>query len=150
MKPGKVRPLALAIIRHNGRILVAEGYDSVKGGYFYRPLGGGIDFGETGAETVVRELREEIGAELRDPRYLGTLENLFTYEGRRGHEIIMLYEATLADPAFYDQDTMESHEDDGTAFTAVWKPLADFGPGRPPLYPDGLLELLSGGAEAGG
>jgi len=150
MKPGKVRPLALAIIRHNRRSLVAEGYDSVKAEHYYRPLGGAIEFGESAAETVVRELREEIGAELRDPRYLGTLENIFTYDGQRGHEIIMLYEAALADPASYAQESFESREDDETEFRAVWKPLADFGPGRPPLYPDGLLELLSAAAEGKG
>jgi hypothetical protein len=33
-------------------------------------------------------------------------------------------------------------EDDGSLFRAVWKPLSDFHNGGPPLYPDGLLELL--------
>ena len=150
MKPGKIRPLALAIIIHNGRILVAEGYDTVKEQHFYRPLGGGIDFGEHGADTVARELREEIAAELADVRYLGAVENIFTFNGRRGHEVILLYTATLADPALYTRETMESHEDDGTAFTAVWKPLADFGPGAPPLYPDGLLDLLKTSVERKG
>jgi hypothetical protein len=30
----------------------------------------------------------------------------------------------------------------GQKFCAVWKRLDDFGDGRPPVYPDGLLELL--------
>jgi ADP-ribose pyrophosphatase YjhB (NUDIX family) len=150
MKPGKIRPLALAVVVHEGRILVAEGYDTFKERLFYRPLGGGIDFGERGADTVVRELREELDAELQNPRYLGALENIFTYEGQRGHEIILLYSGAFADPAFYARERLDSHEDDGTAFTAVWKPLADFGPGGPPLYPDGLLELISATAERKG
>jgi NADH pyrophosphatase NudC (nudix superfamily) len=70
MKPGKVRPLAIGVFRHKGRILAAEGYDRVKKQTFYRPLGGKIEFGETGAEAVARELLEEIGAAVTDLRYL--------------------------------------------------------------------------------
>ena len=36
----------------------------MKGQIFYRPLGGVIEFGERGAETVARELKEEIGADV--------------------------------------------------------------------------------------
>ena len=32
--------------------------------------------------------------------------------------------------------------DDGIPFTACWKRLDEFGDGRPPLYPDGLKDLL--------
>lgn len=46
MKPQTIRPLAICVFRHAGRILVAEGTDEVKGETFYRPLGGAIEFGE--------------------------------------------------------------------------------------------------------
>lgn len=85
MKPGKVRPLAICVFRRGDSILVAEGHDRVKRQTFYRPLGGRIEFGERAAETVARELREEIQQEVRDLRYLGTLENIFTYEGQPGN-----------------------------------------------------------------
>ena len=49
--PG-IRPIALAIIRDQGRILVFEGRDPLKPETFYRPLGGGIEFGERGAEAL--------------------------------------------------------------------------------------------------
>ena len=42
----KIRPLALCIFLHQNKILVAEGYDPKKNQIFYRPLGGGIEFGE--------------------------------------------------------------------------------------------------------
>ena len=61
MKAGKIRPLAICVFLHQGRILVSVGYDSVKKQTFYRPLGGKIEFGEPSAETVRRELMEEIG-----------------------------------------------------------------------------------------
>lgn len=144
MKPGKIRPLAICIFRRGDRIFAAEGYDDVKGQTFYRPLGGKIEFGEHSAQTIVRELREEIGAEVTALRYLGTLENIFTYNGQHGHEIVLVYDGAFADPALYKVDALEGREDDGDLlFIARWMPLDAFrGDDAPPLYPDGLLDLI--------
>jgi 8-oxo-dGTP pyrophosphatase MutT (NUDIX family) len=142
MKPGKIRPIAICVIRNGARILVAEGYDHVKQQFFYRPLGGAIEFGEQGADAVVREMREEVGAELRNLRFLGTIENIFTYNGEQGHEIVLVYEADFTERAIYDRPSIEAYEDDGAPFKALWKPLDEFD-GRAPLYPDGLLDFLA-------
>jgi 8-oxo-dGTP pyrophosphatase MutT (NUDIX family) len=144
MKPNKIRPLAICVFWHEGRILAAKGYDSIKKQPFYRPLGGAIEFGETSAETVVRELREEIDAEVNDLRFLGTLENIFTYNGQKGHEIILIYDGAFVDESLYRQNVIEGREDgDEPLFTAYWMALDDFrGKHAHPLYPTGLLELL--------
>lgn len=149
MKPGKIRPLAICVFRHNQHVLAAEGYDRVKRQMFYRPLGGRIEFGETGAQTVARELREEIQAEVADVRYLGTLENLFVYNGLAGHEIVLVYDGALVDKTWYERETIEGREDEeNLLFVARWLALdALRAPGAPPLYPHGLLELLD---QAGG
>jgi 8-oxo-dGTP pyrophosphatase MutT (NUDIX family) len=136
-----IRPIAICVCHDGGRILVAEGHDSQKGQTFYRPLGGTIEFGERGDETVQREFREELSAELTEVRYLGMLENIFTYEGQRGHEIVLVYDGRLTDFHFYEKETIMGDEF-GHSFKAVWKWLDEFGPGKPPVYPDGLLELL--------
>ncbi|MGH2403262.1 MAG: NUDIX domain-containing protein [bacterium] len=81
MKSNTIRPLAICVFRDGENILVAEGTDDIKGETFYRPLGGAIEFGEYARDTLVREMREEIGAEITDLRYLGALENVFTYMG---------------------------------------------------------------------
>jgi 8-oxo-dGTP pyrophosphatase MutT (NUDIX family) len=141
MREEKIRPIAICICRDGDRILVAEGHDSKKGQTFYRPLGGTIEFGERGEETVRREFREEIGTDVSEVRYLGMLENIFIYEGRRGHEIVLVYDGRLSDRSVYEKDTIQGNEL-GTPFKAVWKRLDEFGPGRPPVYPDGLLELM--------
>ena len=138
--PG-IRPIALAIIRDQGRLLVFEGRDPLKPETFYRPLGGGIEFGERGAEALAREMREEIGAEIANVRYLGTIENLFTHLGEPGHEICLMYEADLVDHTFYERRAIEGLDAE-EPLLALWKPLTDFGPGRPPLYPDGLIEFM--------
>jgi len=143
MQSGVIRPLAIGIFRHDGKILVGEGYDSVKAQTFYRPLGGKIEFGERGIETLYRELREELQAEIADVRYLGTLESIFVCDGRPGHQIVMVYEARFVTPEFYNGEVVSGVEDDGTPFRAVWFSLAEFKAGAAPLYPDGLLELIS-------
>ena len=81
MKKNKIRPLAICVFQNNNRILVAEGYDPVKKDTFFRPLGGGIEFGEKSEDTVRRELMEEINAEVGELWYLGTLENIFMFNG---------------------------------------------------------------------
>ena len=86
-------------------------------------------------------VQEEIAAELTEVRYLGTLENIFTYEGIRGHEIVLVYDGRLADFHFYEKESFQGDEV-GNPFKAVWKWLDEFGPGKPPLYPDGLMELV--------
>lgn len=141
MRQENIRPIALCVCRDGDRILVAEGRDSKKNQTFYRPLGGTIEFGESGAEAVRREFQEEIGAELTGIEYLGTLENIFVYEGRHGHEIALIYDARLADTSLYQKEVIPANEF-GQPFKAVWKRLEEFGPGKAPVYPDGLLELL--------
>ena len=146
MNNRSIRPLALGILwrsrGHDNELLVFEACDHVKDETYYRPLGGGIEFGEHGQEALRREFREEIGVELASARYLATLENVFTCNGQRGHEIVLLYEVTLADRSLYEQETFEVREETET-LTARWMPLRIFQKGGPPLYPDGLLELLT-------
>ncbi|RLC90981.1 MAG: NUDIX hydrolase [Chloroflexi bacterium] len=139
----RIRPLALGIVWRGDELLVFEGYDHSKDETFYRPLGGGIKFGEHGRQALRREFREELGVELTDVRYLATTENIFTCNGQRGHEIILLYEATLANPSFYERETFEVHEE-CELLTACWMPLRKVQADGLLLYPDGLLELLTG------
>lgn len=138
-----IRPVAICIVRRGEEILVFEARDETRDLTFYRPLGGGIDFGERSDGAVRRELQEEIGAELADLQLLTILENVFEFEGKASHEIVFVYEATFADPALYDRETFVVTEETGT-LPGVWRPLADFDMTSTPLYPDGLLEFLRG------
>ena len=137
-----IRPLALCVFRRDdGRILVAPGYDPVKKQRFYRPLGGEIEFGERAEDTARREIREELNAGIDDLRFLGAFENLFTYLGQAGHELIWLFEASFADPAMYLKDVIEADEG-GAKFEVHWVALDTFENNVAPLYPEGLLALL--------
>ena len=142
-KKKRIRSIAVCVFRRGDRIFVAEGYDSHKRETFYRPLGGGIKFGERAADTIHRELMEEIDAEVSDVRYLGTLENIFVYEGEPGHQIALVFDGRFNDPTMNDDEyTVEGREDNDLLFTATWKSLDFFRDGKAPLYPDGLLTLL--------
>ncbi len=136
------RPVAIAIVRRGERILVFPVPDHVKNVTGYRPPGGTIEFGETGAEAVVREIDEELGVEIVEPSYIGTLENIFRYLGDTGHELVRVYSARFADVSLYERPDFACIEANGVPFRCVWKPISDFD--REPLYPSGLLELIRG------
>ena len=139
MKEEKIRPTAICVCSHQGHILVTEYVE--KGRLYYRPVGGGIDFGERGQETVRREFREELGADLENVRYLGLLENIYTYDGRRFHQLVLVYDGRLSDANLYTLEAIFGDEL-GQAFKAVWMRLDEFGPGKAQVYPEGLLALL--------
>jgi 8-oxo-dGTP pyrophosphatase MutT (NUDIX family) len=142
MKPGKVRATAICLIQHAGRLLVTQYHDDIKQNTYYRPLGGAIEFGEYGAETIKRELMEEIQAPVENIQYAGIRENIFTSNGQKGHQIMLVYTGDLADPRFFDQPVILAHEDDGQEFKVVWIPVEEFRQGQAIIYPDGILDLL--------
>ncbi len=136
------RPLAICLFTRGDKTLVAEYTDRVKREKFFRHIGGGIEFGETAAQTIARETREELNADVCAVRYLFTLENIFTYQGVPGHEIVLVYDGAFADESLYARATLNGHDtlDD---FTAFWKTLDELRRDPRPLYPSGLLERLS-------
>ena len=141
MPSHQIRPLALCVFHHEGRILVNEIHDPVKDQTFGRPLGGGIEFGETSAQAIEREIREELGLEITNLRLIGTLENIFTHLGTPGHEIVQVYDGTFVDRSAYGKPCLPGRECDGVPFNACWRGRAHFSE-HLPLYPNGLTELL--------
>ncbi len=141
MFENKIRPIAICVFHHRGRILVAEGVDTRKGRTFYRPLGGTIEFGERAEDTIRRELLEELNAQVQDLRYLGALENIFEYEGHRGHEIVLVFDGSFVNEELYEAESLVGHEF-GAAFKVLWIQTTGRSDDDPPVYPDGLLDLL--------
>ncbi|MCR6492860.1 NUDIX domain-containing protein [Cellulomonas sp. P24] len=134
------RPLAVAVIRHprTGAIFVDETTEPGTGRVHHRAVGGGIEFGELAAQTLVRELREEYGIQVTVGAQLGVLENLFVYQGQAGHELVVVHEAEFASSEDYSVERTPCNDDPDTVGT--WRPRE----GSPyPLYPDGLDNLMS-------
>jgi len=140
-KPGEIRVLALGIINKGDRTFISEGYDPVKQQTFYRAMGGGVDFGETSFQALQREFQEEIQAELTNIHYLGCIENLFTFNGKQGHEILQVYECDFVDPKFYELENLVFAEGERQK-TALWVEISRFKSGELKLVPEQFLEYL--------
>ncbi|WP_040979518.1 NUDIX hydrolase [Oceanobacillus jeddahense] len=143
MRKGTIRPIAICLFKKDETILVAEGYDSVKENFFYRPIGGGIEFGEKSSDTLIREAKEELDADIANLQFLGTIENIFTFDGETGHEIVQVYDGEFIDKSIYDQSVLLVKEDDGKIHHAMWKPLSAFQNGKLCLVPEALYNLLT-------
>lgn len=139
----RIRPLALCVFHHQGRILVNIFKDPITQQTLSRPLGGGIDFGERASDAVIREIDEELGQSIHDVRLLGSLESLFTYNGKPGHEIVQVFDARFDDASLYQQPWLEGRESDGSPFRAKWCNSAELTRDYP-LVPQGLLDMLRG------
>jgi ADP-ribose pyrophosphatase YjhB (NUDIX family) len=123
-----IRPIAICVFRHRGKILVSEGIDVVKKNRYARPLGAGIETGETSAEAIIREVREEIREEITHLTLLGVLENIFSLNGAPRHEIVFVYDAAFVDHSVYTRSEVPIREPgwDSWDSPAIWRSLDSF------------------------
>lgn len=140
--PARIRAIAIAIILNQDRLLVFEGYNLETKAAYWRPLGGGIEFGERGEDALRRELHEEIGQEIANIEYIETIENLYTLDGVPGHELVRIYSARLVDERAYRQSWV-IEEPGELPQQAYWKSLAELAEKPELLKPEGLWQLLT-------
>jgi 8-oxo-dGTP pyrophosphatase MutT (NUDIX family) len=130
----KIRILALAVLqRQDGRILLEKGKDTVKNEVFYRPMGGGVEFGERGEETLIREFYEEIGKSIGIEGFLGTVENIFEWQGKPGHQIILFYKCKFLNLEDYKIEHIPRV--DGNPSHSYWKSVAEIEAEQALLHP---------------
>lgn len=134
----QIRPIALGLAIKNNKVLVSEGYDKVKDQTFYRCLGGGIEFLEKSDEALKREFKEEIGADVTVKDFLGLEENIFTFNGKNGHELIFIYTVDVKDCDYKDEYTIIDEVDS----FAKWMDIEQFKSGKEILYPTAVIEYL--------
>jgi uncharacterized protein (DUF1330 family)/ADP-ribose pyrophosphatase YjhB (NUDIX family) len=136
-----VRPVATAVVRRADSLLVWEDRNPQTGEVVCVPLAGGIEFGETGAEAIARELREEIAATVTRTDYLGAIEDIYDWGGEKRHELYLVYDVDLARRELYDADEVPVVEPDRTEYVARWRSLDEFRRDAR-LVPEGLLDLI--------
>ncbi|MEO6020082.1 MAG: NUDIX domain-containing protein [Knoellia sp.] len=102
---------------------------------FHRLIGGGVVFGETTRDAAVREVREELGADLSKPVLLGVLESKFEVDRVPAHEIAFVYTGRL-DPSNTVPPEGGMFADNGLPMAVEWRHLDD-PHGSIPLYPSG-------------
>ena len=137
------RVVSLGVVFRDECILVQElsGRHSKGTGTHYRPIGGTIEYGEKSIDTVMREFDEEIGMAVEVIKYLGCIENIFTFDGQTGHDIDWVYAVRPTDKRLYSNDSFRVTEGDNVG-VAKWIPIEAFRIGNLVLYPDGIINLL--------
>lgn len=136
-----IRVLSLGIVKQDDRILLSQGFDPSKQQNFYRALGGGVNFGETSREALVREFQEEIQAEITNIKYLGCLENIFIFNDKQGHEIIQIYQCDFVDRRFYQTEVIRFREADREK-TALWLDIRQCKSGQLRVVPEQFVEYI--------
>jgi NAD+ diphosphatase len=66
----RIAPAVIVLVRRGSEALLARGARFP--GAFYSTLAGFVEIGESLEETIAREVREEVGIEVRAPRYFGS------------------------------------------------------------------------------
>ena len=88
MNEKHIETIARGVCIRNGKILLCLPKDR---SYSYLP-GGHIEFGETGREALVREMKEETGLDATAGDLLGVVESSFVQKGEKHCEINLIYE----------------------------------------------------------
>ena len=132
-KPGMIHVKAMCLITHEGKILATRGQDNVKNELFYRLIGGGVHYCEDARDAITREVREELMSELDNVQFLGVVQNIFTYQGKPGHEIIFLYTGELERTELFEETEIPIV--DHPATKAVWISIESVLASQVRLYP---------------
>ena len=78
---------AVGIIKYNNQIL----FQKKQNDKYWALPGGKISVGETGEETLKRELEEEIGINCEIEKVHSVIENFFTFDNQKFHQYIFCY-----------------------------------------------------------
>ena len=135
----EIRPIVLGVAIKDNKLLVGEGFDKVKNQTFYRPLGGGIEFLEKSDEALKREFLEEINISIDIGKFLGLSENIFTYQGKNAHEMVLYYTIKISDEDYKEEYIVN---DDHGQSRAIWVDISEFKNNNKILYPEEILNYF--------
>ena len=119
-----IEVIARGVCVVDGKVLLCR----AKGGKTTYLPGGHVEFGETGRQALVREIREEMGLDSRTGAFLGVVENSFMQHGKPHAEVNLVYELALDAPEPRSLEDWIEFE---------WRPLSDLGD----LLPEAFRKL---------
>lgn len=135
----EIRPIVLGIVKRDDKILVSKGYDKIKNEIFYRSIGGGIEFLENSKDALKREFKEELNIDINVGDFLGISENIFTYNGRNAHELILFYNVDISDLNYKEKYHII---DDNCETDAMWINIDKFINKELKIYPEEVFKYL--------
>ena len=135
----EIRPIVLGLAIKDNKLLVSEGFDNIKNQTFYRCLGGGIEFLEKSSDALKREFLEELNINIIVKDFLGMSENIFTYEGKNAHELVLFYSIIFSSEDYRDEYIVN---DDDRQSKAIWIDIEDFKNGKKILYPKEVFNYI--------
>jgi ADP-ribose pyrophosphatase YjhB (NUDIX family) len=101
------RPSVYAIVVHHGKILLTKQH-----GTYHLP-GGVVEFGETLQHAVAREVQEETGIVVTDPKLVDCISGYFTWsDGKKDYhsQTILLFYQCMFSGGELSMDGMEEDE----------------------------------------
>jgi len=110
------------VLIHNGKILLQHEVD----GTIYALPGGHVAFGETSAEALVREYKEETGADIQPGRLIWVDESFWKWGEKDAHHICFYHLLSVrnANGMPLDGNFMSLKSNDST-LCLEWVPLAE-------------------------
>ena len=127
------------VLIHENKLLVQRGINDTD----YALTGGQVKFGETSAETVVREYKEEMGAVVLADRLIWVEESFWKWGQRDCHTICHYHLLKLKNPAQIPLDgTFKSSENDESRLLFTWIPLFELTGFQETIYPVFIKEKI--------
>jgi 8-oxo-dGTP diphosphatase len=130
----EIEVISRALAISDGRVLLCK---NLKHGYFYLP-GGHVEFGETAAAALAREMQEEAGIDINVGDLAFVHEHIFRQGRRVRHELNLVFHVELS------TDEVESQEDQ-IAFE--WADLRTIG--ERDIRPDAVRQWLTRPIDSG-
>jgi len=108
------------VLIQNGKILIQRGVNDT----VYALPGGHVSFGETSAETVVREYREETGADVKAGRLIWVDESFWTWGDKAAHTVCFYHLLLVENANTMPLDgNFKSLKDNDSELFLYWIPL---------------------------
>jgi 8-oxo-dGTP diphosphatase len=112
-----IEAIARILIVSKGHVLLCQ---HATKGYCYLP-GGHIEFAETAADAVIREMMEEAGAPVRVGGCVLVEEHTFTQKGKARHELNIVFAGELVSRA---RDALPPVRSLESGIRFVWQPIS--------------------------
>jgi len=101
--------------------------------------GGRVEFGEAASEATLREMREELGVEVKIERLIWAVDNFFQMDGQRYHEPSFYFLVSLPEASALPKGESFANQDNSRT-VLQWYALDDLD--DVPLYPTFLRSGL--------